>query len=269
MRIQNQAMVSFSVTRYQKNNAKMDKTIEKLASGLEIQKASDNPAGLALSEMMRAQIRGLSQAQRNMQDGLSVLQAENEGLNHVNSLLQRARELTVLASNDTLTFADREAAQTEYIELLQGVNDTAEKLEFNTKNILGENGSLLLMVGSNPGQQIKINIVNVRTSELGLDGTSMILRENAENLITKLDGAITKISGYLTKVGSDYETVEHHLRNASLYEANITTSYSMLKDANMAEKMLDFVTLNIRKNADQLLVSNVNQGTREALELLK
>jgi flagellin len=269
MKIQNQAMVSFSVTRYQKNNAKMDKTIEKLASGMEIKKASDNPTGLAISETMRAQIRGLSQAQRNMQDGLSVLQAENEGLNHVNSLLQRARELTVMASNDTLTFADREATQNEYNELLKGINDTAEKLEFNTKKILGDNAPLVLMVGSNPGQQIKVNLVNVRPSELGLDGTSMILRADAEKLIIKLDNAITKVTSHLTKVGSDYEVVEHHLRNASLFEANITTSFSRLKDANMASKMLDFVSINIQKSADQLLVSNVNQGTREALELLK
>ncbi len=269
MKIQNQEMVSFSVTRYRRNNSIMDKTIEKLASGLEIKNASDNPAGLALSETMRAQIRGLSQAQRNMQDGLSVLQAENEGLNHVNSLLQRARELTVMASNDTLTFADREAAQIEYEELLQGINDTAEKLEFNTKNILGENAPLVLMIGANPGQQLKINLVNIRTSELGLDGTSMILRSNADNLITVLDGAIIRVTSYLTKVGSEYEAVEHHLRNASLFEANITTSYSKLKDANLAEKVLDFVSLNIRRNADQLLVSHVNQETRNALELLK
>src|SRR5690606_9978801 len=138
-----------------------------------------NASGLAVSETMRAQIRGLSQAQRNMQDGLSVLQAADEGLNHVNGLLQRARELSVMSANDTLTSEDRAAAQMEFDELMQGINDTAEKLEFNTKKILRENAPLILMVGANPGQQLKINLVDTSTTALGLDGSTLLTQDDA------------------------------------------------------------------------------------------
>lgn len=269
MKIQNQAAVAFSVGRYQKNNTKMEKTLEKLASGLDIKKASDNASGLALSETMRSQIRGISQAQRNMQDGLSVLQASNEGLNHVNSLLQRARELSVMSANDTLTGEDREAAQIELVQLLHGINDTAEKLEFNTKKILGENAPLILMVGANPGQQIKVDLVDISTDTLGISGASLSTTSDAEKLITVIDRAISRVGKELTQVGSHYEAIEHHLRNAATYESNITSSYSMLKDANMAKKALDFATLNIRQNGDHILVSEVNKNARDILRLFQ
>jgi flagellin len=269
MKIQNQAMVAFTVGRYQKNNTQMDKTMEKLASGIEIKKATDNASGLAVSETMKAQIRGLSQAQRNMQDGLSVLEAADSGLNHVNGLLQRARELSVMAANDTLTNEDRQASQVELEQLLQGIDDTAEKLEFNTKKILGENAPLILTVGANPGQQIKIDLVDTSTSALGLDSSSLLTRESAEQLITSLDKAITKVASDLTQIGSYYEAIEHHLTNAKTYEANMTTSYSMLKDTNMSKKMIDMATLSIRKKGDQILVSEVNQSAQNVLKLFQ
>jgi flagellin len=269
MKIQNQAMVASWASRYQKNNTQMEKTLEKLASGLEIKKASDNPTGMAVSESMRAQIRGISQAQRNMQDGVSVLEASNEGLNHVNSLLQRARELSVMAANGTLTSEDRAASQEELDQLLQGINDTAEKLEFNTKKILGENIPLIVTVGGNPGQQIKIDLVDTSTDALGLDGATLLTQENAEQLITKVDHAIKKVGSDLTQVGSNLEALDHHLTNARDYETNITTSFSMLKDANMAEKMIDFATASIRQKGDYLLVSDIKQNASDVLKLFK
>ncbi|PAQ13643.1 flagellin [Bacillaceae bacterium SAOS 7] len=269
MKIQNQSMIAFSMNRYQKNETKIQKTIDKLASGLDIQKAADNASGLVVSETMRAQIRGISQAQKNMQDGLSVLEATDEGLNHVNSLLHRARELSVMAANDTLTQEDRQAAQVELEELMSGINDTAEKLEFNTKKILGENAPLVLMVGANPGQQIKIDLVKTDTDTLGLAGASLLTQNDAENLITKVDDAITKVSLDLTRAGSHYEAVEHHIRNAHIYEKNMTTSFSMLKDADMGREMLSFTTTEIRQKSDQILVSTVNQNAKDVLNLFK
>ncbi|MBY6270255.1 flagellin, partial [Parageobacillus thermoglucosidasius] len=113
MKIQNQSMIAFSTYRYQRNVTNLTKTLEKLSSGLKIYRASDNAAGLSISETLRAQIRGLAQSQRNMQDGLSVLKAAEEGLMNVNHLLQRIRELAVQNANDTLDAKDRAASQKE------------------------------------------------------------------------------------------------------------------------------------------------------------
>ncbi|MEC2077296.1 flagellin [Metabacillus fastidiosus] len=268
MKIHNQPAIAFSINRYERNATKMEKTIDKLATGLNIRKASDNAAGLAVSETLRAQVRGLSQAQRNMQDGLSVLQAADEGLNNVNGLLQRARELAVMNATDTLTDSDRQASQLELDQLMEGINDTAHKLEFNTKKILGENAPLVLMVGANPGQQITLDLIDTGTTALGLDSLNLLTNENASDLITKLDNAISKTTGHLTKIGSYYEAIEHHMRNSLLKETNITSSLSDLTDLDMAKEMMQFVSLEIRQNGDNLLVSKVNQNTTDVLKIV-
>lgn len=267
MKVQNQAMVSFSVTRYQKNEKLMEKSMNKLGTGLAISTASDNAAGLAVSETMRAQVRGLSQAQRNMQDGLSVLQAANEGLNNVNGLLQRGRELAVMSANGTMTDIDREASQKELDQLMESINDTASKLEFNTKKILGENAPLVLMVGANPGQQINIDLMDTSTTALNLDNVSLMTRESAEELIAKMDEAIKKTTGNLTKIGSYYEAVEHHMYNTLVHKSNITSSLSKLTDTDIAKEMMNNVSLSIRQNSDKIMVSNVNQSVTEVLKL--
>ncbi|MDQ0214909.1 flagellin [Oikeobacillus pervagus] len=268
MKIQNQTMIAYSVNRYQRNDKMIGKSIEKLSSGIKINRANDNASGLAISETMRAQMRGISQAQRNMQDGLSVLQAADEGLSHVNGLLQRARELSVMNASDTLTHEDRQASQIELNQLMEAINDTADKLEFNTKKILGENTPLELMVGSNPGQKITINLMDVSTEALDLQNVSLLTQENAEQLIKKMDKAITTITGHLTKIGSYYEAVEHHIKNAIVFESNLTTSISMLKDTEMAKEMTHYTSLSIRQKGDQLLVAEVNNSVKEILNLL-
>lgn len=261
-------MITFTANRFQKNETKIQKSIDHLATGLNIGKASDNASGVAVSEKMRAQIRGIEQAQRNMQDGFSALEVADAGLNHVNSLLQRARELSVLSASDTLTSEDREKAQVELDEVLQGINDTADKLEFNTKAILGENIPLLITVGANPGQQIKIDLIRTSTSELGLDGASLITQEDANSLINKIDQAITKNAKHLTTIGSYQETIEHHLDNASTYANNITRSFSILTDADMAKEYMDYSIANIRQNGDQMLIKHVNQNAQDVLKIL-
>lgn len=267
MKIHNQAMVAFSVTRYQKNEKLMEKSMNKLSSGLAIRQASDNAAGLAVAETMRSQLRGLSQAQRNMQDGLSVLQAANEGLNNVNALLQRGRELAVMNANATMTATDREASQEELNQLMEAINDTASKLEFNTKKILGENAPLLLMVGANPGQQISIDLMDTSTKALNLEGVSLLTQKDAGELISRLDQAIQQTTGNLTKIGSYQEAIEHHMTNTLVNESNLTSSLSMVADTDMAKEIASNLSLTIRQNSDKIIVSHVNQSVSEVLGL--
>lgn len=272
MRVLSQEHISFSTNRYQRNASQIEKSLHKLGSGLKIAKGSDNASGLSISETMRAQIRGISRAQSNMLDGLSVLESANEGLNNVNGLLQRARELAVSSATDTMTMNDRLASQEELNNILAAIDDTAEKLEFNTKKILGEDSSLKLQVGAHSGQQMTINLFDVSATALDLrdrDGNSasLVLRDQAEALITKVDDAIKKVSGYLTNIGSDMESVEHHLANASVFETNLTKSLSLLEDTDMAEEMMNFISLDIRQKGDHLLVSQVNQNIQGVMSL--
>ncbi|MFS0575547.1 flagellin [Sporosarcina sp. 179-K 3D1 HS] len=267
MRIHSQEHIAFSKTRMQRNNTQIEKSLQKLGTGLKIAKGSDNASGLSISETMRAQIRGISRAQSNMQDGLSVLEASNEGLNNVNGLLQRARELAVANANGTLTDSDRDAGQKELDQILEAINDTSMKLEFNTKKILGDRAPIVLHVGANPGQSMQIDTIDVSTDKLGINGASLTSRTDAEQLITDIDKAISTISGHLTKVGSQMEAIEHHLTNAMVFEANLTKSLSLMADTDVAEEMMQFINLDIRQKGDHLLVSSVNKNLNDMLSL--
>lgn len=268
MRINSSETIAFTANRTAKNTSLIEKSLLRLGSGLKIAKGSENASGLAISETMRAQIKGISQSQRNMQDGLSLLETSNEGLNNVNDLLQRARELAVMTATDTLTFNDRQVNQMELDQILEGINDTAGKLEFNTKRILGSTDSIKLQVGGNAGQHMTLDAINVNTEALNLDGISLILREGAENMITTVDDAIKKVTSFLTKVGSDMQAIEHHLSNAKVFEVNLSKSLSLLEDTDMAAEMMNFVGLDIRQKGDHLLIQSVNKNFQDVLNLL-
>lgn len=269
MKVHNQEQISFSVNRYQKNSKQIEKSLQQLSTGLKIATSSDNASGLSISETMRAQIRGISQAQRNMQDGLSLLESANEGLNNVNGLLQKVRELAVASATDTMTTFDREAIQEEVNHLLEAIDDTATKLEFNTRKILGEDTALNLLVGANPGQKISIQLIDTRAAALGIDGISVMSNADANDVIAKIDDAINQTSLHLTKIGSHIEVIEFHLENALEFENNLSKSLSILEDVNLAEEMMNFVSLDIRQYGDQLLISQVNKNSNGILGIVK
>lgn len=268
MKVHNQELISFSKNRYSLNNKQIEKSLRQLSTGVKIATSSDNASGLSISETMRAQIRGISQAQSNMQDGLSLLESANEGLNNVNSLLQRARELSVAAATDTMVDEDRAAVQTEITQILEAIDDTASKLEFNTRQILGENTTLKLQVGANPGQTININLIDTSAAALGIDQISVLTGDGANQAISALDDAINKTSLHLTKIGSYIESIEFHLFNAYDFENNLSQSLSILEDVDIAEEMMNFTKLDIRQYGDQLLISQVNKNSQGVLGIL-
>ncbi|GKV69391.1 flagellin [Sporosarcina sp. NCCP-2716] len=269
MRINSQELIQSAANQGVRNDKQIEKSLRHLGTGLKVAVAADDAAGKAISETMRAQIRGISQAQRNMQDGLSVLESANEGMNNVNGLLQRARELAVSTANGTFTDADRAASGQELTQILAAVDDTAGKLEFNTKKILGEDMELTLHVGANPTQQLKVSLFDVSSKALGLEGATLGTQSDAEQLISKLDSAIQKVSGHLTKVGSQMEALQHHLSNAGVFEVNLNKSLSLLEDADMAQEMMNFVSQDIRKKGDELLIKHVNSTLQESLGMMK
>lgn len=267
MRINSQEAIAFQTNRSRLNATQMETSLQKLGSGVKVAKGSDNASGLAISETMRGQIRGLSQAQRNMTDGLSVLESINEGMTNVNELLQRARELAVMNASDTLTDDDRKSSEQELTQLFDSVNDSASFMEFNTIKILGEDTSLVLQVGANPGQKMSIDLVDISTTALGLADATLTTREQAEQLITTLDNAIHTVTGHLTKVGSFMQAIEHHLVNGTVFENNLTKSLSLIEDTDMAKEMMNFISLDIRQKGDHLLVSHINKNHQDMLSL--
>lgn len=267
LKIQNQAWIAFSTNRYQKNESAITKTLEKLSGGDKLTRAADNASGLSISETMRGQIRGLARAQLNMQDGLSVLETTDAGLQHVSSVLQRVRELAVQSSTDTVTNEDREAAQKELDQLLQSIDDTANKMEFNTQNILGDVRPLYIHVGSNAGQTLRIDTVNVSTDSLGIKNAGLLTREEAEELISMVDKAQSIISKHLANTGSDYETLSHHKDNVSNIEISLQKSESLIRDPDMALEMMEFVKQGIRQKGDELLIKHTNENVSDVLRL--
>ena len=252
-----------------RNDKAIEKSLRHLGSGLKITTSADDAAGSAISATMKAQIRGISQAQRNMQDGLSVLESANEGMNNVNGLLHRARELAVQSANGTFTDDDRKASTMELEQIFAAIDDTAEKLEFNTKRILGEDMELHLQVGANASQGIKISLFDVHADAIGLKDASLATQEEAEKLITTIDKALGTVTGHLTSIGSQMEALEHHLSNAGVFEVNLNKSLSLVEDADMAKEMMHFVSSDIRKKGDELLMKHVNNTLQETLGLFK
>ena len=267
MKIQNQAWIAFSTNRYQKNESSITKTLEKLSGGDKLTRASNNASGLSISETMRGQIRGLARAQQNMQDGISVLESTDAGLQHVSSVLQRIRELAVQTSTDTVTNDDRVAAQEEIDQLLQSIDDTADKMEFNTQNILGDVRPLYIHVGANASQKLRIDTVNVSTASLGLEIVKLSNRKEAEELISKVGKAQSIISKHLANTGADYEALTHHKDNVSLTEINLQKTESLIRDPDMAYEMMEFVKQGIRQKGDDMLIKQTNQNVSDVLRL--
>lgn len=281
MRIHNDSFILQSHHKVLKNENDASKTLQHLGSGLRVRVAADDASGLAISEQMRGQIRGLSQAQRNIQDGMSLVKATEEGLVKIQGLLQRVNELAVQSANDTMTTADRENAQMEVDELLGTIDETAKNLEFNTITLLGPdneheiatgpNGAapkLMLHVGANPRQTYEIELFDVRTSNLEVENASVLTQTDASDLIAKTHASVNKISDQLARIGSYYEALEHHYFNNTYYEANLTLSESFIRDADMAKETFTLLTINIRQQADQVLIKQANQQPEKVLSLL-
>lgn len=164
------------------NNTNASKNLEKLSSGLKINRAGDDAAGLAISEKMRGQIRGLDMAQKNAQDGISLIQTAEGALNETHSILQRARELAVQSANDTSTNDDRKEIQKEVTQLLEEVDRISTQTEFNTKSLLDSNKTLKMHIGSNEGQTMDINLSAMGTANMGTAGAA-----THTNTLTSID----------------------------------------------------------------------------------
>ena len=252
------------------------KNTEKLSSGYKINRAADDAAGLTISEKMRSQIRGLTQASANAQDGISCVQTAEGALNEVEDMLQRMNELAVKAANGTNTTADRVAIEKEVNALVSEIDRVQSTTQFNTLNLLnGEfSGGKALQVGAASGQEITITISKMDSSKLGIDDYKAAdcfkdaTGAKAKAAITKITSAIAKVSEQRSSLGAVQNRLEHTIKNLDNVVENTTAAESQIRDTDMAAQMVEYTKNNILAQAGQSMLAQANQSTQGVLSLL-
>jgi flagellin len=278
-------------------NERVGKSMEKLSSGLRINRAGDDAAGLAISEKMRGQIKGLNMAAKNSQDAISLLQTAEGALNESHSILQRMRELAVQSANDTNTASDRQQIQKEMDQLRQEVDRISLTTEYNTKKLLngdfdGSNGAgLKFQVGSNEGQVVEITFGDMSASTLGIAGTRTetqtvdgqeVTREvettdtavdvstasGSASAITVINDAIEAVSEERSKYGAMQNRLEHTINNLSVSAENLQAAESRIRDVDMAKEMVDFSKDKIISQSGNAMLAQANMNPQNVLQLL-
>lgn len=272
------------------NNANGAKSLEKLSSGYRINRAGDDAAGLAISEKMRGQIRGLNQAQRNAQDGISLIQTAEGALTETHSILQRMRELVVQAGNGTNATEDVAAIQDEIGALIEEIDGIANRTQFNTKTLMtgtytaatgGE--AITLQIGANAGQTLTLNIESMKAAALGtnpgatgsftidtIDVTKFAASATSfDKQLAAIDSAIGQVSSQRSALGALQNRLEHTINNLGAASENLTAAESRIRDVDMAQEMMEFTKNNILTQAAQSMLAQAIQVPQSVLQLLR
>jgi len=242
------------------------KSMERLSSGYRINRAADDAAGLAISEKLRGQIRGLSQAQRNAQDGVSLVQTAEGSLNEVHSMLQRVRELAVQYANGTLSTSDKAAITAEAAQLQSEIERIGTTTNFNGIKLLdgtaGASGTVSFQVGANDNDTITVTTASLATTI----GTIDVSQASA---ISAIDAAIGNVSTLRSSFGAVQNRLEHTLNNIGTYQENLTASESRIRDVDMASEMVEFSKDQILQQAGTSMLAQANQAPQSVLSLLR
>jgi len=252
--------------------AQLSRAMERLSSGFRINRASDDAAGLAISEKLRSQIRGLRQAARNAQDGISLIQTAEGAMTEAHAVLQRMRELAIQAANDTLTDTERDTLQKEIDQLLEELDRIATTTEFNTNKLLNGDFAttpLVFHVGANQGQTISVTIADAQVNALGIAGLAVTSQTLAEQAIASLDGAISQISTQRATLGAIQNRLEHTVANLGVAAENLQASESRIRDTDMALEMMNFTKLQILQQAGAAMLAQANLSPQAILQLLR
>ncbi len=272
------------------NNWEVSSNMEKLSSGMRINRAGDDASGLAVSEKMRAQIRGLHQAQRNTENGISFIQTTEGYLQESQDILHRMRELAVQSSNGVYTDEDRMQIQVEISQLVDEVNRIASHAQFNGMNMLtgrfaaetGENAvtaSMWLHIGANMDQRERVYIGTMTAQGLGIQGAgdmphaasfiSMSTPDKANISISVIDSALRKINKQRADLGAYQNRLEHASRGLLVGAENLQAAESQIRDADMAAQMVDYTKNQILVQSSTAMLAQANQKTQSVLQLLQ
>lgn len=249
------------------NNISQGKSSEKLSSGYRINRAADDAAGLSISEKMRAQIRGLNQAQANLQDGVSLVQTAEGAMTEVSDMLVRLKELAVKAGNSTYNTTDIGAIQSEWDALVSAIDDVANKTRFNGQNVLNSTGTTFtIQSGELSGDQIAITSVDVTAGTLAIAAT---LAAGDGTAISAVDTAIETVNGARSDLGASQNQLEHMFNNLAATSENLQAAESRIRDVDMAKEMMTYTKFNILQQAATAMLAQANQAPQGVLQLLR
>ena len=249
--------------------SKQAKSTEKLSSGYKINRAADDAAGLTISEKMRSQIRGLTQASANAQDGISAVQTAEGALNEVEDMLQRMNELAVKAKNDTNTTEDRTAIQSEITALTSEINRVKDSTEFNNQKLLdGTFTNKNLQVGAHSENTISLSIADMSASSIGVGNINVTTASGAGSAIDSIKNAIASVSAQRSDLGAVQNRLEHTIKNLDNVVENTTAAESQIRDTDMASAMVEYSKNNILAQAGQAMLAQSNQANQGVLSLL-
>ena len=241
----------------------ISQSMERLSSGLRINKAADDAAGLGISEKMRSQIRGLAQAQRNIQDGVSMVQTAEGNLDEVHSILQRIRELAVEYRNGSLSTAGKGAIQSEVDQLSAEITRIGNAAVFNGVSLLSGTTSVTFQVGANDNETIAISFSNLATA-VGNAYSNM-----ATASLAAIDAAVDAVSAMRSGLGAVQNRLEHALSVTGIYQENLTSAESRIRDVDMAEEMVTLTKNQILQQAGTAMLAQANQAPQSVLSLLR
>jgi flagellin len=243
---------------------KLQKSMERLSSGLRINRAADDAAGLAISERLRAESTGLDQAQRNAQDAVSLVQTAEGSLNEVHAMLQRVRELAVQYKNGSLSASDQTAIQSEVNQLSSEIERIGSTADFNGIKLLNSSSTTItFQIGANDGDTIGVTTISLGSAV----GVSFDL--SSPTSISSVDAAINAVSTQRATFGAVQNRLEHTLNNLASYQENLMASESRIRDVDMASEMVEFTKDQILQQAGTSMLAQANQAPQTVLTLLK
>ena len=280
MRINTNVMALNASNMLVGNQNAVQKSIGKLSSGLRINGAADDASGLAISEKMRSQIRGLDQAESNAQDGISLIQTAEGALQQTTDVLQRMRELVVKAENEgVLTEEDQTSITVEITALKEEINRIAESTSFNGKTLLngdytgltGSKGKLNFKIGANSNDcdTLALTIGSMKADSLGVNEVKVTSATLSAAALKSIDAAILKVSSQRANLGAMQNRMEYAIESLSTTAENLTSAESRIRDVDMADEMVSFTKNNILQQSAMAMLAQANQQPMQILSLLQ
>lgn len=253
----------------------LDKSLERMASGSRINHAGDDAAGLAISENLRAQIRGMRQAKRNAQDGVSLIQVSEGGLNEISNMLIRLRELAIQGASDTIGDTERGFADREFQSLKEEIDRIANMTTFNGTPLLnGKAGIFEIQVGTHNNPLLDRVIYNGQRSDASLDslklgGESVATKQGAQLTLSVIDDALVRVNSIRSDLGAMQNRLQSTINNLSIMDENLSAANSRIRDTDMAEEISEMTKYNILMQAGVSVLSQANNTNQHALKLLQ
>jgi flagellin len=250
------------------NNIALDKSLARLSSGLRINTAADDAAGMAIANKLSAQSEGLGQAIRNANDGIGLVQTADGALEEYTNILKRVRTLSVQAANDTQDSQSRAAIQTEVDRLISELDHIALETKFNGKQLLATTASYQFHVGAYSGETTSTTISNVQSSNV-ISSVDVTTQSNAEKLISAADQALQTIDTLRSTLGAAQNQLESTVRNISVTQVNVTAAESQIRDVDFASESAEFSKRNLLAQSGSYAMTQANAVQQNVMRLLQ